>query len=163
MNRARRWFQAHTFDQAPRPYVAFAATTAKDARSLYRAQNTVWIWLGVAAVISAVSYVLRPHLGPVLVSGSAILDATRAILFAVGGSLIAAGVWSIRRAFEVVGHIFFATGAVLNVAAAFHVPGGVTAVGAQVILLLGLAGASAYRAHYIVRWIGADPHAPPGE
>ena len=144
------------FREAPRPFVAFAATTPKQAYFLYRAQNLVWVWLGVAAVVSTAEYFARPALGPVLVTSSETFDVVRAVVFAIGGFLIATGVWTIRRAFEVMGHILFTTGVLLNIAALFSVPA-VTAGGiVQVFLLAGVGFASAYRAYFIVRWIGAD-------
>jgi hypothetical protein len=147
--------------RAPRPYVAFAAANEKQALYLYRSQNLIWIWLGVASVLAAVSYFSRPTLGVVLVSSSVVLDISRELLFAIGGIMITAGVWTIRRAVEVLGHIFFATGATLNAIATITIPH--ITVGGHIvtaITLLGVAAASGFRAYFIVEWIGSDVYAP---
>lgn len=124
---------------------------------LYRAQNVIWIWLGLAAVLSAVMYAFRPRLGLVATTDSHLLDVSRELLFAVGGILIATGVWVIHRAVEIMGHIFFATGALLNTIAVAILPIGTFGshfIG--VVTILGVAFASAFRAYFIIKWIGAD-------
>lgn len=149
------------YNKPPRPYVAFAATSEEQAKYLYRSQNLIWVWLGLAAMLSASVYFARPHLGPVLTSNYAILDDTRELLFAFGGLFIASGVWSIRRSVEIIGHTFFATGATLNAIASVsirHIVLGSHIVSA--ITLIGIAAASGFRAYFIVKWIGADANAP---
>lgn len=144
---------------APRPYVVWAAVDLRAALRLYRAQNIVWVWLGIAAALSALAWLLRPALGPVLISPSEMVDAIRNGLFCYGGLLIAIGVWWIRRQLEVFGHVLFASGASLTavVTATAHLPGShVLAVATTA----GVAAASAFRAFYLVRWIGSDAHAP---
>lgn len=144
---------------APRPYVAFAAVNPSSARRLYRAQNLVWIWLGIAAMLQTVAWLVRPHLGFVLVSHSEVFDALRFALFAIGGLLISVGVWTLERQLEVSGHVLFATGAILNAIITFSLPGRQVI---SLLLLVGLAVASGFRAYYIVRWINAPVLPPSG-
>lgn len=140
-----------TFDKAPRPYVAFAAIDRSHAQRLYRAQNVVWIWLGIAAILSTVAYFERPHLGPVLVTDSHAVDLLRVLLFAVGGFGISSGIWWIRRIVEVWGHLCFSSGAIITAAAEISL--GLDPL--SIALVSGLAVASALRVWYIVAWIGA--------
>lgn len=147
------------YNKAPRPYVAFAATDHRQALYLYRSQNLIWIWLGMASILSASTYFDRPHLGVVLASKYVLLDIIREVLFAIGGTLISIGVWKIRRSVEVVGHIFFATGAFLNAIATLtirHIVLGNHIV--SIMTLLGISAASAFRAYFIVKWIGAEQY-----
>lgn len=149
--------------RAPRPYVAFAATSSKQAERLYRAQNLIWIWIGVASIISTATYFARPNLGPSLVTSFELFDITRQMLFSIGGLAIIIGVWTIRRAIEVSGHIFFTTGAILNVIAALSVPNTTGGHIFGTITLLGIAASSGFRALFIVEWIGADTYAAHNE
>jgi len=139
------------WDKPPRPFVAFAAVDRPHAVRLYRAQNVVWVWLGVVALLSMISYFARPHLGPVIVTPNHGFDITRNIAFGVGGVGITCGIWVVRRVVEVWGHIFFATGAILT--AIGEVTLHLDAV--SIITTAGVAVASALRVWYIVAWIGA--------
>ncbi len=145
-------------DDVPRPFIAFAAADHRTAVRLYRAQNLIWAWLGVAAVLSALAYFARPSLGLVEVTDSQALDTLRVLLFAFGGVGIATGVWTIHRVLEVWGHVFFSSGAIMTAAATATLPGQQLI---SVMTVLGLAFASAYRVYFIIKWIGSGPDVPP--
>ena len=154
-NRLREW----GFLPAQRPFVAFMAVDEKHAKRLYRAQNMVWVWLGVSTVLSALAYFFRPDLGVVLVTKTHWVDLLRVVIFAVGGSFITIGVLAIRRAVEVIGHILFSAGSLITAVATTSFPG---PQGLPIVLLVGLALASIFRAFFISQWIQAtNQNVPP--
>lgn len=131
--------------------MAFAAVDRVHAQRLYRAQNVIWVWLGIVAMLAAVAYFARPYFGPVIVSRYPALDVVRVVAFAVGGAGISGGVWNVRRVLEVWGHCLFACGATITAAVelSLHLDA------FTIITTFGLAIASALRVWYIVAWIGA--------
>lgn len=121
----------------------------RKAVRLHRAQNFIWVWLGLAATLSAVQYFLQTD-----TANSAIYSTMPSVflivwhvLFALGGLLIAYGVWTYHPLAEVIGHIFFCAGCLVNCVALLTVIGG-----GPNFFIVGAAGAASIaRAYFIVK------------
>jgi hypothetical protein len=131
-----------------------AADPDARARWLYRALNGVWVFLGFAAVLATVQF----YADPASVATSSIgrslsgpLDDLWNVFWAIGGLLIAAGVWILRPVVEIVGHLFFTVAVLTNAVAVAVLLG----PGPSFWLSLSVAVASAGRVVYL--WV-LTPH-----
>jgi hypothetical protein len=124
------------------------------ARWLYRALNGVWIFVGFAAVLATVQFYVDPaSIGRSSVgrSLSGPLDDLWNVSWAIGGLLIAGGVWAMRPVAEIVGHLFFTVAVITNAASVLVLLG----PGPSFWLSVSVAVASASRVVYL--WI-MTPH-----
>ena len=124
--------------------------SVKRAKHLYRAQNAIWLWLGLAAVLSLIGWTIDPAeeaqrsaIGRELRSG---LDDLWHILLGVGGAVVYYGVWGMRIRAEIIGHLFVGVAVLINAAAV------TLAVGPNPsgLILFGVAFASGFRVWFLV-------------
>lgn len=108
-------------------YEVLSHTQHKRALLYYRAQNSVWMWLGLATIISAINWFLDPEeaarksaVGRQL---SGPWDDLWIVFTAIGGLCIIYGVWYFRIKAEIVGHLFLTAGIAVNFVAVIVVFG----------------------------------------
>lgn len=138
------------------PYRAGVPPTDPDprARWLYRALNGVWIFLGFAAVLAAAQF----YLDPASIATSSIgrslsgpIDDLWNVFWAIGGLLIATGIWVMRPVIEIVGHLLFTVAVLTNALSVAVLLG----PGPSFWLSISVAFASAARVVYL--WV-MTPH-----
>lgn len=119
----------------------------------YRAQNAIWLWLGLAAQLALVAWILDPAaeardsaIGRQL---SGPLDDAWHVLLGVGGVFISYGIWWLRVRAEIVGHLCIAVAVGVNCVAILVTVG----LASSALILFGVAAASAFRMWYL--WIAA--------
>lgn len=136
----------------------FPSLDRRRALRRYRAQNSIWLWLGVAAALSLITWLLDPQgeagrtaIGRTL---SGPMDDIWHVLLGAGGVLVFVGIWSFRVRAEIIGHMLVAVAVALNAAAVIAVTGLV----ATSLILIGVAAASASRMWYL--WVRAAEATP---
>lgn len=140
------------------PWRAGIPPTVPDARArwLYRALNAIWIWVGLVCVLSAVQFyadpasIARSSIGHAL-DGPA--DDLWNIAWGIGGVLITYGVWTMRPAVEIIGHLFLTVAVLTNAIAVLVLLG----PGPSAVISLGVGLASMTRVAYL--WL-TTPHRP---
>lgn len=130
---------------------------AARSRRLYRAQNAIWLWLGLAAIVSLAGWLIAPEdeatrsaIGRQLSSG---LDDLWHYFLGFGGAAVTFGVWTLRVRAEMIGHLFVAVSVMLNAIAVTAVTGLV----ASAFILYGVALASGFRVWFLVQ-VAHDRH-----
>lgn len=118
-------------------------------RFMYRAQHAIWLWLGLAAVVSLVAWFVDPAgeaqrsaIGREL---DGAIDDLWHVLLGVGGVAVFYGVWAMRIRAELIGHLFIGIAVLINAVAVTTVTG-VTSTG---FVLYGIACANGFRIWYL--------------
>lgn len=99
------------------------------ARRLYRMQNGVWLALGFAAVLGAITFWTDPESVQKTAIGYSLQGITDDIwnaCYMTGGLFIGVGIWRVSHRTEIVGHMFLASGMATNAAAVLAVAGFIT-------------------------------------
>lgn len=126
-----------------------ATLNKKRALKLYRAQNGIWLWIGVACIASALQFWLSPEqvaktaIGRRLEGG---IDDAWNLGVMIGGLMIIYGVWTYRPRSEIIGHIFLTASMTINAIAVLTV----VRAGLSALLLIAVAIASAVRIYFLV-------------
>lgn len=118
---------------------------------LYRAQHAIWLWLGTAAILSCIVwFVDRDNAVTHTALGHALqgpLDDLWNIAWAVGGGMIAWGVWTLRLRAEFIGHVAVSGALAVNTMAIVATNGAEP----QAFTIGGIAVASAFRGYFLWR------------
>lgn len=130
-------------------YALLAKSAHKEALRLYRIQNSIWMWLGGAAVVSCIAWFFDPEKAA---QKSAIgrqlgtpIDDVWNVVWAIGGFLIVVGVWNFRPRLEFVGHIAVCAAlATYSMSVVFEI-----GLVVQAFVIGGIAMASAFRAYFL--------------
>lgn len=132
------------------PMTKLPPVTIARARRLYRAQHAIWLWLGLASVVSLVAWYLDPSgeaqrsaIGHELRSG---VDDLWHLLLGVGGGAVFYGVWWMRVRAEIIGHLFIGIAVAINAVAVTTVTG----VTSTAFVLYGVGCANAFRIWFLV-------------
>jgi hypothetical protein len=131
-----------------RHFPAGFETGPSRARRLYRSQNAIWLWLGVATVLGAIAFFVDPATADESAVGR-LLDGTIQTLYyvmlGIGGGVIFYGVWRVEPRSEIIGHLFVGTSVFITALAIITVAGVVVSG----LTLLGVAIANAFRIYYL--------------
>lgn len=102
-------------------YEFMSHTQHKRALLFYRTQNSAWLWLGLATIVSAINWFSNPAeaskksaVGREL---SGPWDDLWTLCTAIGGIFIIYGIWRFRIRSEIIGHLFLSAGIAVNFAA----------------------------------------------
>lgn len=141
----------------PERFFGLSHTQHKRALMYYRAQNAAWMWLGLAAIVSAINWFIDPEkaaaksaVGRQLVGP---WDDLWTFFTALGGACILVGIWYFRIRLEIVGHFLLTAGIAVNFVAVIVVFG----VTSTSIVLGGVCVASGWRAWFLWKLAqGAD-------
>jgi hypothetical protein len=108
-------------------YEFMSHTQHRRALLFYRTQNAAWLWLGLAAIVSAINWFSNPEAAAKRSAVGRELsgpwDDLWTISTAIGGVLIIYGIWQFRIRSEIVGHLAFAAGVAVNFVAVLVVFG----------------------------------------
>lgn len=130
-------------------FKALASLNHKRALKLYRAQNGIWLWIGVACIVSALQFWLSPEqvgktaIGRRLEGG---VDDAWNLGVMIGGVMIIWGVWTYRPRAEIIGHLFLTAAMTANALAVLTV----VRAGLSAGLLIAVAVASGFRIYFLV-------------
>src|SRR4051794_12135942 len=84
-------------------------TDHKRAMTYYRAQNSAWLWVGLAVIVSAVNWFIDPEKAALKSAVGRQLhgpwDDLWTLFTGVGGVLIIWGIWKFVIRLEIVGHL----------------------------------------------------------
>jgi hypothetical protein len=118
------------------------------ARRLYRSQNAIWLWLGVATVLGGVAYFIDPSTADASAVGQLLDGPVKTFYYAllgIGGAVIFYGVWRVEPRSEIIGHLFVGISVFITALAIIIVAG----VAVSGLTLLGIAIANAFRIYYL--------------
>lgn len=138
-------------------YEVLSHTNHKRALLYYRAQNSAWMWLGLATIISAINWFVDPEKAAQRSAVGRQLtgpwDDLWILCTALGGICIIGGIWQFRIRAEIVGHFLLTTGVAVNFVAVIVVFG----LSSTAIILAAVCLASAWRAWFLWKLAqGAD-------
>lgn len=110
-----------------RLYEIMSHTQHRRALLYYRAQNSAWLWLGLATIVSAINWFHDPATAA---SKSAVgrelngpWDDLWTLGTAIGGVCIVYGIWRFLIRVEIVGHLLLTAGVAVNFVAVVAVFG----------------------------------------
>lgn len=115
---------------------------------MYRHQNSLWIWVGVAAALSFIGFLLDPKEAERSAADQALdapLDLVYHVALLIGGVVILRGVWTVAPRAEIIGHLLIGVSIMVTAVSIFTSVGAV----ASGLILLGIAFANASRIYYL--------------
>lgn len=118
------------------------------ARRIYRSQNAIWIWLGIAAFVGAIAFFLDPATADDSSAGRLLSGGIEQFYYGmlgVGGVVISYGVWRLDPRAEIIGHLFVGVSVfITGLAIVFNLGAVVSG-----LTLLGIGIANAFRIYYL--------------
>lgn len=132
-----------------RTFSIFTGLQHRRAMRLYRAQESIWLWISLATVLAAIDWARDPSAAAAKsavghqLSGP--LDDIWIWGMATGGIFIAFGIWFFRIRYEILGHLFLTASVAVNAVAVFR-EFGVTSTG---LVLAAVAVASGARIYFL--------------
>lgn len=121
----------------------------KRARRLYRSQNSIWLWLGVAAVLGSVAYFIDSASAENSAAGrllSGWIEVVYYTMLGLGGGIIFLGVWKLDARTEIIGHLCVGMAVFITSLSILISVGGAAVSG---LTLLGVACANVSRIYYL--------------
>jgi hypothetical protein len=124
-------------------------TAERRAVRLYRAQNSIWLWLGLACIAAFVSYYVDPSTVAKSAIGRSLSGPVDEIWnggFLISGLLIIVGVWTTRAKIEIIGQLFLCASIATDSAAIAILAG----VGPSFWTIAAIAIASVFRIYWLI-------------